>query len=156
MSIRRIAIVVVPVLGLATLGVVLAAGAAVRHGPPFCHGRMSMEDRRAHVEMIVDRVLDEVDATDEQKDRIDIILADAHGEIEQARADREERHEALKEVLSAETIDREALEGFRVEAVDHFEEMSQGAVEVLADIGDVLTAEQRAELIELAESFHNE
>jgi periplasmic protein CpxP/Spy len=156
MSIRRIAIIVVPVLGLATLGVVMAAGAAVRHGAPFCHGPRSMEDRRAHVEMIVGHVLDRVDATDEQQAQIDAILADAHAEMEEGRADREERHEEIKDLLSMETVDRAALETVRLEAVDHFEEVSQLGVQVIGDVCDVLTAEQRAELIDLVESYHNE
>jgi len=153
MTIRRIAMFVVPVFGLATLGVVaLGAGAAAAgHRFPF-HPPISPEDARAMGEQRLAFALEAVDATDEQKDAIDAILAEAWGQGETFRAEHEARHEEAVELLSAETIDRDALEAMRVEGVERFDEVSQVFVQVLADIGDVLTVEQRQELISLAES----
>jgi len=153
MTIRRIALFAVPVFGLATLGVVaLGAGAAAAgHRFPF-HPPFSPEDHRAMAENRLAFALDAVDATDEQAAEIDAILAEAWAQGETFRAEHEAKHEEVKELLSAETIDREALETLRVEGVERFDEVSQVFVQVIADIGDVLIAEQRQELISLAES----
>ena len=153
MSIRRIAMFVVPVFGIATLGIVaLGAGAAgAGHRFPF-HPPISPEDHRAMAEQRLAFALEAVDAAEEQAAEIDAILAEAWAQGETFRAEHEAKHEEVKDLLSAETLDREALEAMRVEGVDRFDEVSQVFVQVLADIGDVLTVEQRQELISLAES----
>ena len=151
MNIRRTALIVIPVFGLALLGAA-AATAAVRggHGKPFCHG-MNKDAHKAHMEFVVNRMLTKVDATDEQKEEIDGILDGAFEEFEAKRADHEAKHEELREILTAETIDREALEAMRVEAVEHFEEGSLAFTDVIVEVSEVLTAEQREQLAEMIE-----
>ena len=68
------------------------------------------------------------------------------------RADHEARHEQARDLLLGETVDRDAIEAMRVEAVDRFDEVSQLFVAVIADVAEVLTVEQRQELISLVES----
>ena len=153
MSIRRIALFALPVLGLVLVGGAVATAAA-RGGPPmmFCHG--DRDDHRAHAEFMVDRMLNKVDATDEQKDQIDGILDAAFDDFEALHEGKEEHKEQLKEVLGAETIDREALQELRAEALEHVDEASALFTDVIADVSEVLTAEQRQELIEMIEERH--
>ncbi len=152
MSFRRIALFALPVLGLVLVGGAVATAAA-RGGPGmFCHG--DRDDHRAHAEFMVNRMLTKVDATDEQKDQIDGILDSAFEEFEALHEGKEEHKEQLKEVLSAETIDREALQELRTEALEHMDEASALFTDVIADVSEVLTAEQRQELIEMIEERH--
>ncbi len=153
MSIRRIAMFALPVLGLTLLGgAALTAAARGGHGMPFCHG--DKEDHRAHMEFMVDRMLSKVDATDEQKDQIDAILDAAFEEGEALHEGKEAHKEQLKAVLTAETIDREALEELRTEGLAHFDEASAMFVDVIADVSEVLTVEQREQLVEMIEERH--
>jgi periplasmic protein CpxP/Spy len=151
MSIRRTALIVIPVFGLALLGAA-AATAAVRggHGMPFCHG-MSKDDHKAHMEFVVDRMLNKVDATDEQKEEIDAILDEAFETVDEKRAEHEAKHEEFKALLTAETIDREALEAMRGEALVHFDEGSAMFLDVIVEVSEVLTVEQREQLAEMIE-----
>jgi len=152
MSIRRIALITVPVVGLALLGTV-AAGASMRgrHGGfPFHPGAPG--DHRAFVQERIQFALDRIGATDEQQDDIDAILEPAFEQALDMRADHETRHDQFRDLLLAETIDRDAIETMRVEAVDRFDEASQLFATVIADVAEVLTVEQREELVELVQS----
>ena len=158
MSFRRFAFIAIPVIGIASMGAVAAGArmAANGHGfpfhppgpPPF----MNSEGHRAHLEAALDHLLDALDATEEQQAQIEAILDAAFEQGEELRGDHEARHEQLKELFTAEEIDREALEELRTEAIDRFDEGSQLFTQVAADVAEVLTVEQRQELIELVES----
>ena len=156
MSFRRVAFIAIPVVGLSLLGSV-AAGAAMRgrmghppFPPPWAHGGPA--EHRAAVQEIIAQVLGELGATDEQRDQIDAILEPAAEQAEDFRADHEARHEQIRDLLLSETVDRDALEAKRLEAVDRFDEVSQLVTSVVADVAEVLTVEQREELISLVES----
>jgi Spy/CpxP family protein refolding chaperone len=150
MSIRRTALIIVPVFGLALLGAAAATAAArVGGGMPFCHG--DKEDHRAHMEFVANRMLNKVDATDEQKEEIDAILDEAFETVDEKRAEHEAKHEELKAILTAETIDREALEELRGEALAHFDEGSAMFLDVIVEVSEVLTVEQREQLAEMIE-----
>ena len=151
MSIRRVALITVPVIGLALLGTA-AAGASMRGGPPFPFHPGNPADHRAFAQERLAFALDRIGATDEQQEEIDAILAPAFEQAEEMRADHEARHEQARDLLLGETVDRDAIEAMRVEAVDRFDEVSQLFVAVIADVAEVLTVEQRQELISLVES----
>ncbi len=160
MSFRRIAIITVPVIGLALLGTV-TAGAAMRgrHGGfPFHPGgpggpmSMSPEEHRAFAQERFQFALDRIGATEEQQAEIEAIIEPAVDQAMDAHADHEARHDEFRDLLLAESIDRDALEAMRVEAVDRFDEGSQLFVTVIADVAEVLTVEQREDLVELVRS----
>jgi periplasmic protein CpxP/Spy len=128
------------------------------HGRHAFGARM-MEDpagAKQHAGMAVEWVLRGVDATEEQKQqakRITDRLIDQLGPV--AEKHREHR-EAMARELAKPEIDREALERLRREEIALADEASKLAVASIADLGDVLTPEQRAELIRFAHRFHAE
>ncbi len=144
-----IPLIALPVLAIGTLGVgVAVAGGPFSHGCPF----PGPGGHHAGAEAMLDKALDEIDATDDQAAEIKGILEETHAQIETMHEGMEEHHESLKAVLTAETIDRAALETLRQEGLAHFGEASALFVETIADVAEVLSQEQRQELAELAES----
>ena len=128
------------------------------------HGRHAfgvrmMEDpagAKQHAGMAVEWVLRGVDATEEQKQqakRITDRLIDQLGPF--AEKHREHR-EAMARELAKPEIDREALERLRREEITLADQASKLAVASIADLGEVLTPEQRAELVAFAHRFHAE
>jgi Spy/CpxP family protein refolding chaperone len=106
--------------------------------------------------MVVDWVLRGVDATDEQKQqakRITDRLIDQMGPVVEKHR---EHREAMARELAKPEIDREALERLRKEEIALADQASKQAVASIADLGEVLTAEQRAELIAFAHRFHGQ
>jgi len=96
------------------------------------------------------RVLGHLDATDEQRAEVDAILDELAPQVVLRRAEGAELHSELQAVLAAEEIDADALEALRVEFLVHVDETSAGALGVLVELADVLTAEQRATMIDRA------
>ena len=106
--------------------------------------------------MAVEWVLRGVNATDEQKQqakRISDRLIDEIGpSIEKHRGFRE----AVARELAKAEIDREALERLRRDEMALADQASKQAMAAIADLGEVLTPEQRAELVAFAHKFHAE
>ena len=111
---------------------------------------------KQHAGMAVEWALRGVDATDEQKQqarRITDRLVDQLGPVVEKHR---EHREAIARELAKPQIDREALERLRREEIALADEASKLAVGSIADLGEVLTPEQRAELIAFAHRFHAE
>jgi Spy/CpxP family protein refolding chaperone len=97
------------------------------------------------------RVLNQLDLTDEQEDKIFEIMDGVRGEVRPLMREFRDTREDLVEILSAETIDRQAVETLRAERVATLDTTSKTMTEALLNAADVLTPEQRAELAELIE-----
>jgi Spy/CpxP family protein refolding chaperone len=114
----------------------------------------SADDVREHMQTMADKVYERVAATDEQRDTIDGILdgfADTAWQHKQAaRAVRKE----VREILTAPRIDRDRLEDLREKAVARIDDGSKVLVDTLADIAEVFTPEQRAQIGDAIERFH--
>jgi periplasmic protein CpxP/Spy len=125
-------------------------------GPRGWHGdaEVTEEGVRDHLGFAADRMLSRVDATDDQRDQVDAILDDLAPALLAQKLDGEGLHEQLKTALTAEVVDAEALEGLRVDGLAHADETSALVLDSVVAIGQVLTPEQRGELVELAERFH--
>jgi Spy/CpxP family protein refolding chaperone len=111
-------------------------------GPP------DPEEVRAHLDFFAERMLHRVDASDEQTARVKEILNGSVDELlligESHRAQREQ----LREILSAPEVDREALEALRAAGIELADAASQVLSRSLADTAEVLTPEQRTQLLE--------
>ena len=122
-------------------------------------GAQLMKDPAAakqHAGMAVEWALRGVDATDEQKQqakRITDRLIDLMGPVVEKHR---EHREAMAGELAKPEIDREALERLRREEIALADQASKLAVASIADLGEVLTPEQRGELIAFAQRFHAE
>jgi Spy/CpxP family protein refolding chaperone len=147
----------------AAMAVVLVAGAAIltSPGPAGAHrgffrhrGGHSPEELRAHMSFAADYALYRVNATDEQKARVQEILDRAIDDLEALYPSRHELHDEVIAALTAPEVDRDALEALRARHLAAFDTASRRIVAAVADLGDVLSAEQRSELARFAESFH--
>lgn len=101
----------------------------------------------------IERVLDRVDATDEQQAAIREILATAREDIQPVTEDIRETRSELARLLRAETIDEAAVEDLRESAIGLADSVSARAVTALVDAAEVLTPEQRATLLDQGPGF---
>lgn len=122
-------------------------------------GSKMLEDPAAakrHAGMAVEWVLRGVDATDEQKQQAKRITDRLIDEVGPVVGKHREHREAMARELAKPEIDREALERLRREEMALADQASKLAVASIADLGEVLTAEQRAELIAFVHRLHAE
>ena len=141
---------------LTGVAVVSTQGAVRRH---FGHGRtghllQDPELARERAEFATSWVLSRIDATDEQQQEIKAIIGNSMDDFTALVEQHRQSHEAWIAELSKPTLDRAALEQLRKEGIDTADAASKRFVDALADAADVLTPEQRIELIEMAHRFH--
>lgn len=95
----------------------------------------------------LERALDRIDATDAQRERIGVLVEDAMAELHELRDPGPGvTHERMLDALLGDEVDREALEEERAAGLVHVDRVSRRLVSTLAEVAEVLTAEQRAEL----------
>ena len=104
------------------------------------------------VEWKIDDMLDEVDASDDQRTQVRAIATAAIADMGEFREFKREGRQALVEALTQETVDREALEALRQSKLETADRASQRLLTALADAAEVLTPAQRAALAEEPES----
>jgi Spy/CpxP family protein refolding chaperone len=92
-----------------------------------------------------------VDGTPEQEARVTELLAAAAPDFEALHERHRDAREAFFAALSAERVDRDALEALRAGELAAAEDASRKLVGLLADVAEVLTPEQRAELARFAD-----
>ena len=98
------------------------------------------------VEWKVEDMLDEVEATDGQREQVHAIVKAAVADLQGARDLKREIGRDLIAAFSKETIDRNELELLRQRKMEAVDSMSQRALTALADAAEVLTPAQRQEL----------
>jgi periplasmic protein CpxP/Spy len=99
-----------------------------------------------HLDRMLKHMYVEIDATDAQKQKIDPIVKQAAKDLQPLRAQvREARREGMK-LLSADTIDRGAIERLRVQQIAAADGASKRFTQALTDVAEVLTPEQRKTL----------
>ena len=118
------------------------------------HHAFDAEEIGFIVQHRVDRALSKVDATPEQRDKINAIAKAAVNDVMAVRKDPTSRREKLLAIMTADTIDRSALEALRTEQIDRVNAASKRILQALEDAGDVLKPEQRRLLAERWEQWH--
>lgn len=101
----------------------------------------------------LERALKSVDTTKEQRQRIWAIVDAARTEIRPMIGDLDDRRDRLAALVRAETLDRAAIETLRKEALATADAVSARALEAFIQAAEVLTPEQRTELLEKRRSF---
>jgi Spy/CpxP family protein refolding chaperone len=114
---------------------------------------MSPGAAREHLEVATKWALRDIDASEEQQERVSAIAAGAVDDLFRLRARHQANREAFHAQLKGAAIDRAALEQLRQSEMALADEASKRLVEALADVGDVLAPEQRQALME---RFHGE
>jgi len=112
------------------------------------------EEMLEHVHLRVDRMLDRIEADDNQREVILTIVDSAVSDLGDLHRDGFEFRKDAIEQLSAETVDRAALENLRARKLARFDQVSQRIVKAMADIADVLSLEQRRHIAEEIERRH--
>jgi len=106
-----------------------------------------------HLDRMLKHLYVEIDASDEQKQRLEPIVKQAAKDLLPLR---EKAHAARKqavELLAADRIDRGAIEALRAEHIGLAEQASKRFTQALADVAEVLTPAQRKQIAERMESF---
>ena len=134
-------------MGIAGALVFAIAGTALSTGG-YSKWRGGGHDFDRYVEWRIDGMLDEVEASDAQRDQVQDIAKAAMADLGEFRALKREGRQDLIAALSKETVDRAELETLRQRKLETVDNMSQRMLTALADAADVLTPAQRKELVE--------
>ncbi len=122
--------------------IVVAAGAAIAQGG-MGHGKGMMGGFAEHR---FERIMDKIDATDAQQDKIWQIVDRTRSDLRPVGREFRDSREKVAELLAAPTIDKAAVESLRAERIAAIDAASKKAVDALVEAAEVLTPEQRAEL----------
>jgi periplasmic protein CpxP/Spy len=143
-------------VGALLLGVGVASGfaAGTVNGMPFWmmnaavgHG-LNPERVHKRIDRRVERVLDRVDASQEQQDKVAGIIKGAFNDLTALGIKPWEAREKALALFRADTIDPAALEAMRAEHIAMADSASKRVVQALTEAAQVLTPDQRRELAE--------
>lgn len=130
------------------------AGRTLAHGPgSLMSETMDPAQMDEHVGRMVKHLAVEVDATPEQKDKLTAIAQGAARDLAPLRGNMKRARQQVIDLMSAEKVDRAAIENLRAEQIALMDATSKRLTQALADAADVLTVEQRKKLAERAQRF---
>ena len=133
------------IFGIGALGI-LAAGSAMAGGGSGECGFGSKMAPTAKAAFVAERIAERSGATEDQQDEIEDVLVDLFSEVTELKNEKEEFRSRAQEILTADSVDVDALQSLRAEGMKTAEEASIQATEALAKVASVLTAEQRGDL----------
>ena len=137
------------------VGAVAAAmGASDWHHGMMMHGAESPEDMSAHIDHVLKHLYVEIDATDAQKAKIGPLVHQAASDLLPLHTQLQAAHTQAVQGLTQPTIDRAALETAREAHLQLADQASKRIVQLLGDVGDVLTPAQRNALATRMEQLH--
>src|SRR5579862_1423239 len=136
--------------GVSLAGGIGAAVAAVtangwQHGM-MMHGTGDPADVAAHVDHVLKHLYVEIDATDAQKAKIGPLVQQAVSDLLPLHTQLQAAHAQAMQGLTQPTIDRATLEAAREAHLQLADQASKRIVQLLGDVGDVLTPAQRTAL----------
>jgi Spy/CpxP family protein refolding chaperone len=140
-----------PAALVALLAIAATAGAgAMAHGAgAFGHhggAAMTAEEMSAHLDMFLQHVYIEVEATPAQQAQLDPIVKQALADLMPLHTQMNAFHAKVLVALTADTVDRAALEALRVEHVQAADQASKRITQLVGDVADVLSPAQRKTL----------
>ncbi len=100
-------------------------------------------DIEAHIERMVKHAAIEIDATQEQQEKITVLATAVAKDLKPVHDRMRAAGKEIHDLLLADTIDRAALERLRAERLAEAERISKNLVSALADVAEVLSPEQR-------------
>ncbi len=118
------------------------------------HHPFDAEEITFFVQHRIGHALSRVDATQEQRGKIDAIVKSAVNDVMAMRKDPAAQREKALAILKADSIDRSALESMRAEKLALAGTASKRIVQAVADAAEVLKPEQRRQLAADSERWH--
>src|SRR5262249_48539932 len=109
-------------------------------------GRMTTEQLVDRADRGVRHLAIELDATPEQQQKLEAIVKSAVTDLAPMRDKVRTTHQRVRELLTAPTVDRAAIEKLRAEQVATMDTLSKRIAQAAADAADVLTPDQRRKL----------
>jgi len=116
---------------------------------------MTPEQIEKRVTRIVKHVAIEVDATKEQEEKITALVTALAKDMQNRREGFRDAGKQMHKLLIADTIDRNAIEKLRAERLAEADKISREVTTAIADVAEVLNAEQRKILNERVEQFRS-
>lgn len=111
------------------------------------------EEIEKRINRVVRHVAIEIDATDEQQQKIVALVTAVAKEMKPLRENLLANRRQMHDLLLAETIDREAMERIRAARIAEVDQLSKNVVVAVADVAEILTVEQRRTLEERIREF---
>lgn len=146
---RRVAIAgAVAVVAMGVGAAAATGGASTFYGPAMHVAMSSSGMGSGFAERRFDRMMSEIEASDEQADRLREIFEAAREDLMPARDDFRSFRDDLAALIAAPQIDRNAAEQMRAERVEAIDEASRRMTEAFLEAAEVLTPEQRVALVE--------
>lgn len=141
------------VAGIITVGAIAHAGPG--HFGPFgmMHGEFSPEQAKKHVKKMVNWALEDVDATADQKAKVNDIFQSALTDLMPIHQQVHDAHSQVIQLMSQPVIDRAAVEQLRATQMAALDAASKRLTQAFEDAGEVLTPEQRQKLIAMHHSM---
>ena len=146
------------ILGVALAGGIVGAFATTSFsqgfGPPFHmtvrgpmgFGPLTTDQLVDRADRAVRHVAIELDATPEQQQKLQAIAKSAITDLVPLRDKVRATHQKVRELLTASTVDRAAIEKLRAEQVATMDGLSKRLAQAVGDAADVLNPEQRRKL----------
>jgi periplasmic protein CpxP/Spy len=133
--------------------VALAQGAAFHHSM-MMSGTGSAADMSAHVDHMLQHLYVDINATDAQKAQIDPLVKQALSDLAPLHTQAQTAHTQFFQALTATTIDPASLESARETHIQLAEQASKRIVQLIGDVGGVLTVTQRQALATHLQQLH--
>ncbi|MBC7702134.1 Spy/CpxP family protein refolding chaperone [Aquabacterium sp.] len=130
--------------------------------PPHHHGRMMHGPGPGGPDMMplggrrLDRVLDQVKATDAQRTQIKVLAKSAEADLKPLHEAGRGVHEQTLALFAQPQLDAAAAEKLRQQGLANHDALSKRMLQFALDAGKVLTPAQRAELVAKAEKHHDQ
>ena len=131
----------------------VAAMGGWHHGS-MLDGTHSAAEVDAHVDHMLKHFYVEIDATDAQKAQIGPLVKQAVNDLLPLHTQAQTAHQHAMDALSQATVDRGALEAARVEHLQLADQASKRLVQLVGDVGDLLTATQRKAFFDHLQHLH--
>jgi periplasmic protein CpxP/Spy len=130
------------------------AGLSTMHHGMMMNGNASPAEITAHVDHMLKHLYVEIDATPEQQAQIGPLVQQAVTDLLPLRPQFQAGHTQFVQALTQGTIDRNGLETARESQLHLADQGSKRIVQLLGDVGNVLTPTQRQSLASHLAQLH--
>lgn len=119
----------------------------------FHHGEVTPEAALEHLTRMSGRMLDKVDATEEQRVQIQAVVNEIAPQVAELVKRGRATREAYREAFRAEVVDATALDRNKADAVALADDALTLLNDTMVRVSNVLSVEQRMELHEIMDKF---